>query len=195
VSGLAFFHRSIKGRRGDFSGRTRRSMNKAERRAQILARARDVFAQRGYHESKIEHIVSAAGGARGTVYPYFQDKRGVFSELVDRFLARVHLAILRIDAKAPVASQVRENIMRVLTLFLQDHAMTKIMLTDAPGLDADFDRKLQAVYEGVLTLLAESFAEGQQLGIVAPGDPQVFAYLGVGALKDLLVQSLRRAHD
>jgi AcrR family transcriptional regulator len=170
-------------------------MDKAERRAQILARARDVFAKRGYHASKIEHIVSAAGVARGTFYLYFEDKRGVFSELVDRFLARLHLAILRIDPKdagRSVGDQVRENISRVLTLFLQDHAMTKILLTDAPGLDADFDRKLQAVYEGVLTLLGESFAEGQQLGIVAPGDPQVFAYLAVGAIKELLVQSVRR---
>jgi AcrR family transcriptional regulator len=170
-------------------------MDKAERRAQILARARDVFARRGYHATKIEHIVAAAGVARGTFYLYFEDKRGVFSELVDRFLARLHLAILRIDPKdkgRTVGDQVRENIMRVLTLFLQDHAMTKILLTDAPGLDADFDRKLQAVYEGVLSLLAESFAEGQQLGIVAAGDPQVFAYLAVGAIKELLVQSVRR---
>ena len=144
-------------------------MDKIERRAQILARARDVFAKRGYHASKIEDIVAAAKVARGTFYLYFEDKRAVFVELVDRFLARLHLAIQRIDPHDPareVGAQIRENILRVLTLFLQDRAMTKILLTDAPGLDADFDRKLQAVYEEVLTLLAESFAEGQGLGIV-----------------------------
>jgi len=71
--------------------------------------------------------------------------------------------------------------------------MTKILLTDAPGLDADFDRKLRAVYEEVLTLLAESFAEGQTLGIVDAGDTRVFAYLTVGAIKELLYQSVM--HD
>ncbi len=170
-------------------------MDKIERRAQLLARARDVFAKRGYHATKIEHIVAAAKVARGTFYLYFEDKRGVFVELVDRFLARLHLAIMRIDPhdrSRSVADQVRENIVRVLTLFLQDRAMTKILLTDAPGLDADFDRKLQAVYEEVLNLLAESFAEGQTLGIVAPGDTRVFAYLTVGALKELLYQSVTR---
>jgi AcrR family transcriptional regulator len=173
-------------------------MDKIERRAQILARARDVFAKRGYHAAKIEDIVAAAKVARGTFYLYFEDKRGVFVELVDRFLARLHLAILRIDPRDPsrsVAAQIRENIVRVLTLFLQDRAMTKILLTDAPGLDADFDRKLRAVYEEVLTLLAGSFAEGQTLGIVAAGDTRVFAYLTVGAIKELLYQSVMLDFD
>jgi AcrR family transcriptional regulator len=170
-------------------------MDKVERRAQLLSRARDVFAKRGYHATKIEDIVAAAKVARGTFYLYFEDKRGVFAELVDRFLARLHLAILRIDphdASRSVAAQIRENIMRVLTLFLQERAMTKILLTDAPGLDADFDRKLQAVYEEVLNLLAESFAEGQELDIVADGDTRVFAYLTVGAIKELLYQAVMR---
>ena len=173
-------------------------MDKIERRAQILARARDVFAKRGYHAAKIEDIVAAAKVARGTFYLYFEDKRGVFVELVDRFLARLHLAILRIDPRDPsrsVAAQIRENIVRVLTLFLQDRAMTKILLTDAPGLDADFDRKLRAVYEEVLNLLAGSFTEGQTLGIVAAGDTRVFAYLTVGAIKELLYQSVMLDFD
>jgi AcrR family transcriptional regulator len=162
-------------------------MDKIERRAQILARARDVFAKRGYHAAKIEDIVAAAKVARGTFYLYFEDKRGVFVELVDRFLAKLHLAILRIDPRDPsrsVAAQIRENIVRVLTLFLQDRAMTKILLTDAPGLDADFDRKLRAVYEEVLNLLAGSFT-----------DTRVFAYLTVGAIKELLYQSVMLDFD
>jgi AcrR family transcriptional regulator len=173
-------------------------MDKIERRAQLLARARDVFAKRGYHAAKIEDIVASAKVARGTFYLYFEDKRSVFAELVDRFLARLHLAIMRIDphdASRTVEGQIRENIVRVLTLFLQDRAMTKILLTDAPGLDADFDRKLQAVYEEVLSLLAGSFAEGQALHIVADGDARVFAYLTVGAIKELLYQSVMRDFD
>src|SRR5262245_6074964 len=171
-------------------------MDKVERRAQLLSRARDVFAKRGYHAAKIEDIVAAAKVARGTFYLYFEDKRGVFAELVDRFLARLHLAILRIDPRDPsrsVAAQIRENIVRVLTLFLQDRAMIKILFTDAPGLDVDFDRKLRAVYEEVLNLFVESFAEGQTLRIVAEGDTRAFFYMTVGASKDLLYQSV--IHD
>src|SRR5258706_15663818 len=101
-------------------------MDKIERRAQIPARARDVFAKRGYHASKIEDIVAAAKVARGTFYLYFDDKRAVFAELVDRFLARLHLSILRIDPRdpsRPVAPQIRENLVSVLTRYLQARPM------------------------------------------------------------------------
>lgn len=165
---------------------------KAERRAQILARARDVFARRGYHAAKIDEIVEAAGVARGTFYLYFDDKRAIFAELVDRFLARLHLSIQRIDVEGDIAAQVKQNAKEVFTLFLQDRAMAKILLTDAPGLDAEFDRKLLAIYEEMLDFLVESLEEGQSLGIVGQGDARIFAYLTVGAIKELLQQAVRR---
>src|SRR5437773_10476532 len=111
-------------------------MDKTERRAQLLSRARDVFAKRGYHAAKIEDIVAAAKVARGTFYLYFEDKRGVFAELVDRFLARLHLSILRIDPRHPprrVAPPIREDSARVPPPFLQDRAMTQIPLPVPPG--------------------------------------------------------------
>ncbi len=168
-------------------------MEKSERRAQILSRAKDVFARHGYHAATVEDIVASAGVARGTFYLYFEDKRAVFAELIERFLTRMHLTIQHIDTSDPrrsVASQVRGNIQRILGLFLHDRAMTKILLTDALGLDAEFDRKLRAVYDEIYNLLAESLGEGQQLGIVAAGDTRVLAWLTGGALKELLYQSV-----
>jgi len=165
---------------------------KAERRAQILACARNVFARRGYHAAKIDEIVEAAGVARGTFYLYFDDKRAIFAELVDRFLARLHLSIQRIDVEGDIEQQVKANARAVISLFLQDRAMTKILLTDAPGLDAEFDRKLLAIYEEMIEYLVQSLEEGQSLGIVAQGDARIFAFLTVGALKELLQQAVRR---
>jgi AcrR family transcriptional regulator len=167
-------------------------MEKAERRAQILSRAREVFAKHGYHAATVDDIVLAAGVARGTFYLYFEDKRAVFADLVDRFLARIHLTIQRIAVDDPgrtVAQQVRDNIYRVIGLFLNDRAMAKILLTDALGLDADFDRKLGSIYDEIFTLLSDSLREGQQLGIVADGDTRVMAWLSVGAIKELLLQA------
>lgn len=168
-------------------------MERTERRAQILARSRDAFAKHGYHATTVDDIVMAAGVARGTFYLYYDDKRAVFADLVDRFLARLHLAIQRIDPGDPartVAQQVRGNIAGILELFLHDRAMTKILLTDAVGLDADFDRRLRVVYDEIYKLFAESLREGQRLGIVAEGDTRAMAHLSVGAIKEMLYQSV-----
>src|SRR5471030_3044159 len=104
-------------------------MDKAERRQQILNHARDVFAKRGYYAAKIDDIVAAAGVARGTFYLYFEDKRAIFEEIVDRTIARLGMTILRVDPHdtgRSVGDQVRENIRRIVALLLEDRATKKI---------------------------------------------------------------------
>ena len=103
-------------------------MNEGRRRQQILNHARDVFAKRGFHAAKIDDIVAAAGVARGTFYLYFEDKRGIFEEIVDRVLARIGMTIQTVDPHDPnrtVADQVRENIRRIVGILLEDRATTK----------------------------------------------------------------------
>src|SRR6187549_2064321 len=88
------------------------ALPKNERRQQILSAARGLFAKRGYHQTTIDDIVAQAGVARGTFYLYFEDKRAVFSDLIDRFAAQLAMAIERIitdDPSRSVAGQVREN--------------------------------------------------------------------------------------
>lgn len=166
---------------------------KTERRQQILAAARDIFAKRGYHQTTIDDIVAQAGVARGTFYLYFEDKRAVFADLIDRFWAHITVAIMRIvtdDATRTVADQVRANIRAIIGVCLAERPMTKILFTDALGIDSAFDRKLHTFYDEVVQLLTESLRDGQTLGIVADGEPRVLAYLTIGALKELLYQAV-----
>jgi AcrR family transcriptional regulator len=169
------------------------ALPKLERRQQILAAARDVFARRGYHQTTIDDIVAVAGVARGTYYLYFEDKRAVFSDLIDRFAQRLSMTIVRIVTNDPTRSveeQARENIRAILGVCLAERAMTKILFTDAAGIDPAFDRKLQNFYDTSVQLLTESLKEGQALGIVREGEPRVLAYLTIGALKELLYQAV-----
>lgn len=184
--------------RTGYEGIVAAPMDKAERRAQILAHAREVFAKRGYHAAKIDDIVAAAGVARGTFYLYFDDKRAVFEELVDHAFARLGRAFVRVDPsdqQRSVAFQIQDNIERIVSTLLEDRATTKILLSDAVGLDPDLDRKLLRFYEAVGTLLEESFRDGQELGVVAQGDVRIFAVLTLGAMKELFYQVVMRGLD
>lgn len=173
-------------------------MDKAERRQQILLNARDVFAKRGYHAAKIDDIVAAAGVARGTFYLYFEDKRAIFEEIVDRTFARLGTAVMRVDTEDPartVAEQVKENIRRIVGSLLEDRATTKILLSDAVGLDPAFDQKLISFYEEIGKLLESSLVDGQERGIVAAGDARIFAILTLGAVKEIMYQVVMRGLD
>src|SRR5712692_12120243 len=102
-------------------------MEKGQRRQQILAHARGVFAKSGYHAAKVDDIVHAAGVARGTFCLYFEDKRAIFEEIVDRLLVRFGMAIQRVDVSQghDVTDQVKANMRRIVHLLLQDKLTTK----------------------------------------------------------------------
>jgi AcrR family transcriptional regulator len=170
-------------------------VDKAERRLQILHNAREVFAKHGYHAAKIDDIVAAAGVARGTFYLYFEDKRALFEEIVDNTFARLGTAIVRVDTEDPsrsVAEQIRANLRAIVHTLLEDPATTKILLSDAVGLDPEFDRKLLSFYEEIGKLLESSLADGQERGIVAPGDTRMYAIMSLGAMKEILYQVTMR---
>src|SRR3954454_24854323 len=63
-----------------------------DRRSELLAAARSVFAKKGYEDATVSEIVGRAGVAQGTFYLYFPGKEslaGAFAELFSERLAEV----------------------------------------------------------------------------------------------------------
>jgi len=168
---------------------TTERVDKRERRQALLRAARDVFASRGYHDAKVEDICAAANVAKGTYYLYFKDKRTVREELVDGLFARLGGAILRVDVERDVRAQIEHNIRAIVAVFLDDPALTRILLSYAAGLDPAFVKKIASFYETARTLLCNALREGQRLGIVEDGDAEFYATVALGALKELLLEA------
>lgn len=73
-----------------------RGAKKRERtRADLLAAARKVFAQRGYHDTSIADITRTADVGVGTFYLHFRDKEEIFTILFEEALTSVHEQVLR----------------------------------------------------------------------------------------------------
>ncbi|MBX3272167.1 MAG: TetR/AcrR family transcriptional regulator [Sandaracinaceae bacterium] len=165
---------------------------RALRRRELLDAARDAFVERGFSAATVDDVVGNAGVARGTFYLYFRDKRAVFEALVDEFLARIEACVKSIDLSAPETpvEQLTANIRRVVELALAEPAIVKLALHDATGLDPDLDEKLHGYYERLRALIDESLQQGQMLGMVRPGDRRVMVAIGLGGLKEVLVDAV-----
>jgi AcrR family transcriptional regulator len=168
--------------------------SKVERRGELLDAARDVFVEKGFAAASVDDIALRAGVARGTFYLYFQDKRAVFEALVDDFLSRISACVKSIrlgPADPPPADQLRANIQRVVALALGEPTIVKLALFDATGLDPELDEKLHGYYEALRTLISESLQMGQELGMVRDGDRRAMVAIGLGGLKEVLVDAVR----
>src|SRR5437868_14226142 len=100
---------------------------KQERRRQIIAAAKLVFADAGYHGASINAIIERAQIARGTFYLYFESKAAVFDSILDQAMADLRARIHRIEVEDPAAPapqvQLRAQVVATLEYIVRDRAL------------------------------------------------------------------------
>ncbi len=168
-------------------------MDREERREQILSHAVRLFAERGYHLTQISDIIEAAGIARGTFYLYFDSKRAIFSELLDRLFGTFEGVIRRIEVgegHPAVGVQMRGNVDRVIDAMIEHRDLVRILLRAAVGLDPEFDGKVADFYRKLLSILRGSIEMGLEMGLIRPCDTEVAGIFVLGGLKELAYQYL-----
>ena len=81
-----------------------------ERKEQLLDRAAELFAERGYAETRVIDIVRAAGVAKGLFYWYFENKAALFRDLVEQNRLGLRQAqAAAIDPSSEPLRQVRQG--------------------------------------------------------------------------------------
>jgi AcrR family transcriptional regulator len=159
----------------------------------VLACARKVFSEKGYHATGVDDIIREAGVARGTFYLYFQSKRAIFDELLDILFRELESKIRRVDPGAGaggITQQMLDNVGRIFDALLSNRDITRILLREAVGLDAGFDRKLEEFYRRLAGLIERSLRTGREMGLVRDVDLRIAAVMILGALKQVLDDSL-----
>jgi AcrR family transcriptional regulator len=166
------------------------------RRAGLLLVARRLFAQRGYHSTSIDDLIESAGVARGTFYLYFESKRAIFDELLDELFATLASTVRRVDVSPlapPPIEQVTQIVDQVFVTLDDNRELARILLREAVGIDADFDRRLSDFYGRIERLLVRALCTGMDLGIVRTCHPKVVAKCILGAVKELVYDLYVRA--
>src|SRR5262249_37832645 len=110
---------------------------------------------------------------------------------MDRILALIEGAILKVDVEADVAGQVQHNIRAIVGVFLDDTSLSQLLFSPALGMDKESRVRLEGFLTAAMELLTDALSEGQMLGIVARGDPRLLACFALGALKEILLEASR----
>ena len=92
-------------------------VEKANKRELILAAAREIFGEKGYHSTTSEEIAKRAGVGKGTIYQYFDSKQEIFLQMHIEYLKQYSenvTALIKDD------STFEENLRRLIRFHL-DH--------------------------------------------------------------------------
>lgn len=133
---------------------------KARTRTELLAAARQVFAERGFHEASIAEITQVADVGVGTFYLHFRDKDDAFNILLEEGMSEI-----REHVRNAVYQNVDEPAIPIVirTLFQQAYAqrdLFKIALTTQSTRTRTFLAKEQ-VAAGLAMALEVAGAKGE----------------------------------
>ncbi len=164
-------------------------MLKKNRREEILKSAISAFSHKGYHNTSISDIIEKAGIARGTFYLYFENKRQIFDSVLDNLIVELDHCIKKIELGQGLPNpldQLKANLIRVLTLFIENPELTGILLRHATGLDAELDMKISQFYRNWAYRIEEAFNLGITMGLVRECNSTLISYCILGCIKEVI---------
>ncbi len=160
-----------------------------DRRQQLIEAGMTVFAEKGYHRTKVSDIVHRAGVAQGTFYLYFDSKKSLFLTLLDEFFSLVEQALAEADlnvdhvqTSARVARQMRGVIAHILGVQRANATLARMVLRGGIGLEPDFAQAWEAFIDRVATWWAAYLEEAIERGLLPPQNSRVVAYCIVGMI-------------
>lgn len=110
--------------------RTRRP--RAEREAEILEAARQVFAEKGYGAAAMTEIAARSGVVEGTVYSYFDSKRALLIAVMQAFYAELIADTERgLRAVRGTENRLRFVIRHHLETFTADMGLCRVIIREA----------------------------------------------------------------
>jgi AcrR family transcriptional regulator len=141
-----------------------------ERRAQLLALARQVFTERAYDDVSIDDIAAAAAISKGLLYHYFPTKRDLYvaalREISNELVASVNAAI---DDNQPPAERVRAALDAYLEHVLAVGRSFVALMRGGIGSDPE----VAAVVEATRQAFVDQFLTRSPLTAMYTTDPMV----------------------
>lgn len=174
----------------------------------ILDAAIDVFAQKGYHDARVDEIVDASKTSKGAVYFYFPSKQDIFLAIIDKFANLLENRLSAIidetgsrgnegEGESVVAvptsgvERVSVALQICLKTFEQYRNLAKVFLVQAAGLGVVFEDKQIEIHNRFARLIQQQLDAAVREGDIPPIDTEVAAYIWMGAIYDMIIRWVR----
>ena len=160
-----------------------------ETRERILEAAVNVFASKGYHDTKVDDIVAESKTSKGSFYFYFPSKQDIFLALVDTFADLLESRLQnRVQTVTSGVARVDLALRVCLETFGQYRGLAKIALVQATGLGLAFEEKRRAVNDRFIAFIRKNLDEAVTEGGIPALDTEVAACAWMGALNEIILR-------
>ena len=158
-------------------------------KSRILDAALNIFSQKGYHDTRLDEIVEESHTSKGSIYFHFPNKERLFLALVDQFADLLERRVTTaIAPEEKGIARVRIALETTLNTFGQYRRPAKILLVQAVGLGAPFEKKRNEVNDRFANLIETYLLEAIEVGDIPPIDTEVVSYAWMGAIYGVVIR-------
>lgn len=158
-------------------------------KSRILDAALNIFSQKGYHDTRLDEIVDESRTSKGSIYFHFPNKERLFLALVDQFADLLERRVTTaIAPEEKGIARVRIALETTLNTFGQYRRPAKILLVQAVGLGAPFEKKRNEVNDRFANLIETYLLEAIEVGDIPPIDTEVVSYAWMGAIYGVVIR-------
>jgi AcrR family transcriptional regulator len=161
-----------------------------ERREQIIAAAIAVFAQHGFHDTRMDDIVKESGLSKGALYWYFESKDDIIAAIMDRFMDR---EIEGMQAALKLEMPASDKLLQLGGMFVEEiQGMLDLMpilyeFYASATRDKTVRKALMRYFQPMRELLAALVQQGIDGGEFAAVDPDIVAVDMIAFVEGLLL--------
>ncbi len=137
-------------------------MTGRERREQLVAVGRTLFAEKGFEATSIEEIAARAGVSKPVVYEHFGGKEGLYAVVVDREMSDLLDRLTRALSAREPRELVEQAALALLTYIEEETDGFRILVRDSPvaaSAGGTFSSLLNDIASQVEHILGREFAE------------------------------------
>jgi TetR/AcrR family transcriptional regulator, fatty acid metabolism regulator protein len=158
-------------------------------RGRILDAAMNIFASKGYHDTRLDEIAGESQTSKGAIYFHFPNKERLFLALVDQFADLLERRVTEaIGAYPPGMKRVRVALETTLDTFGRYRRPAKILLVQAVGLGTTFEQKRLEINDRFAGLIESYLQEAIDIGDIEPVNTDVVSYAWMGAIYNLVIR-------
>jgi AcrR family transcriptional regulator len=164
------------------------------RKTHILQAALTCFASTGYNRTTLDDIVREAGLSKGSIYTYFESKKVLFLELLEKMLADTGLLPI-LSGETLTGREKLEAAMTGMITFAnskayQDYAALLMEAWAQSQVDSDVRQTLISIYAQLCGLFEGLIEQSIENGEFKPIDANALASIFVAVFDGLMVQRM-----
>jgi AcrR family transcriptional regulator len=165
----------------------RRAHEQARRRADALAGATAVFAEKGFHEAQMTEIAAAAELSRASLYALFEGKDELYGEVIRTSAERMWDAVrARVESVPDAGARLLTLIDALFDCFEENRDLLRIVLSGTQGFPGQIRKRLgepgRSVEKEFRNWAVELCRDAARVGALRGVDPEAAAISLYGAV-------------